>query len=122
MSVIGPRPLTPRLHARFPEAYKQATARVRPGLSGIGSVVFRGEENLLHNTTDRDAVYFDLIAPYKADLEVWYAQHQGFLVDLKLIGLTLLAVFSSRPVDTGRYFSDLPPVPKALAALMAKAD
>ncbi len=119
MSIIGARPLTPRIAAMFDEAHWQALAHLRPGLSGIGSVVFRDEERLLEGHSDRQAVYRTTIVPHKAALERWYATHRNLGVDLKLIALTALAVL--RPgVDAARWFEDLPPVPADLATLRAR--
>src|SRR5690606_21753019 len=41
MSIVGPRPQTRRCFDAFPEDSKRAIVRVRPGLSGVGSIVFR---------------------------------------------------------------------------------
>ena len=45
MSIIGPRPVT-KEHF-YPESYRKKISTGRPGLSGIGSIVFRDEERLL---------------------------------------------------------------------------
>ena len=120
MSIIGPRPLTPRIAAMFDATHWEALAHLRPGLSGIGSVVFRDEESLLEGLDDRQEVYRSTIVPHKAALERWYATHQSLKVDLKLISLTVLAVV--RPdADVARWFADLPPAPADLAALRARA-
>lgn len=119
MSIIGPRPLTPRLYARLDAGYRAAIADVRPGLSGIGSIFFRDEERLLLSSSDRDEIYFGIIQPYKAALETWYAAHQSFWVDLKLIMWTVLAVFRGDNVGS-LPFADLPTVPPALADLMER--
>jgi lipopolysaccharide/colanic/teichoic acid biosynthesis glycosyltransferase len=116
MSVIGPRPLTQRVADLFPPEHWEALAHLRPGLSGIGSIVFRDEERLLDAAADRMEVYARVIAPYKAALELWYAQRQSLLLDLKLIALTLLAVV--RPdLDLQRYLSGLPTPPAELERL-----
>lgn len=119
MSIIGPRPLTPGIAAMFDASHWQALAHLRPGLSGIGSVVFRDEERLLEGHADRQAVYRATIVPHKAALERWYATHQSLGVDLRLIVLTMLAVVHPG-VDAARWFDDLPPVPADLAALRAR--
>jgi lipopolysaccharide/colanic/teichoic acid biosynthesis glycosyltransferase len=93
MSVIGPRPLPLRVAALFPESYWAKIADLRPGLSGIGSVVFRNEELLLSRAADRQETYSKVIVPYKSALEVWYAQNQSFFLDLKLTLLTVAVVF-----------------------------
>src|SRR5690606_11811700 len=48
MSIIGPRPQTRRCFDAFPASTRVAIVQVRPGLSGIGSVMFRDEEAMLH--------------------------------------------------------------------------
>ena len=102
MSIIGPRPLTPRVAALFPAHYWENIAELRTGLSGVGSIVFRDEEVLLSATADRERVYADLIVPYKMALENWYLRNQSFTLDLKLIGLTLFAMLH-RDLDVSRF-------------------
>jgi lipopolysaccharide/colanic/teichoic acid biosynthesis glycosyltransferase len=115
MSIIGPRPLTPRVYLPFPLSYKNAIAPLRPGLSGIGSVVFRDEERLLSNADNRDKDYVELITPYKATLEEWYARNWSVTTDLKLIILTIVAVIKP-DFDPTSIFLDLPPPPAELTA------
>lgn len=113
MSIIGPRPLTKRIADLFPPAYWRKLATVRPGLSGIGSIVFRDEETLLSNAQDRQHIYSDVIVPYKMALEEWYVTHQSLGLDLKLILLTILVV--ARPATrVDRIFVDLPTGPYEL--------
>lgn len=120
MSIIGPRPLTPRVAALFPDGHWTALAALRPGLSGVGSIVFRDEERLLDGAEDRLAVYQAAIVPYKAALELWYARHMGVALDIKLIALTLWAVL--RPgFSVADHLPDLPPPPQPLADLRAAA-
>ncbi len=120
MSIIGPRPLTPRVAAMFSDEHWRTIADLRPGLSGIGSIVFRDEERLFGVAEDRQKAYAEVIAPYKAALERWYAQHQSFGLDLKLILLTALAVL--RPeLDAARYLDDLPAPAPALIDLRRRA-
>lgn len=119
MSLIGPRPLTPRIYDRFPDEYKEAISTLRPGLSGLGSVYFRDEEAILAGASDREGFYVDVIQPYKADLEAWYARHRSMRIDLKLILLTLLTV--ARPsLNPARYFPDLAPPPADLRRAMSR--
>ena len=120
MSIIGPRPLTPRIVALFAAADRAATAHLRPGLSGIGSIVFRDEERLLTDADDRAEVYRRTIVPHKAALERWYAAHQSLGLDLLLIFLTIAAVVRPQ-TNPARFLRDLPAVPPDLAALRARA-
>jgi len=45
MSIIGPRPLVDNTFALYPEHVKAVIYNVKPGLTGIGSIVFRDEEH-----------------------------------------------------------------------------
>jgi len=116
MSIIGPRPLTPRVAALFPAHYWESISELRAGLSGVGSIVFRDEECLLSAAGDRERVYAELIVPYKMALENWYLRNQSFTLDLKLIALTLLAVLY-RNLDVSRVLGGLPPPAEAFTAL-----
>ncbi len=118
MSVIGYRPLTPRVAALFPAAYWRQIGTLRPGLSGIGSVVFRDEERLLDTAIDRQHFYAEVIAPYKAQLEIWYLKHCSLLLDLKLVWLTAISVVYPK-TDAANYFPDLPARPEELRRLSA---
>jgi len=120
MSIIGPRPLTPRVAAMFTEAHWRTVAGLRPGLSGIGSIVFRDEERLFAVADDRQKVYAEVIAPYKAALERWYAEHQSFALDIKLILLTILAVLQP-DMDVTRHLDDLPAPSPELTALRQRS-
>ena len=67
--------------------------KVRPGLSGIGSIVFRDEETLLSQPgRDAERYYADVIAPYKGELELWFIARRGLWLYLVLIALTLWAI------------------------------
>jgi lipopolysaccharide/colanic/teichoic acid biosynthesis glycosyltransferase len=60
-----------------------------PGLTGIGSIVFRDEEGIISRSSKgHEACYEEDIAPLKAKLEIWYSEHQSLWLDLELIFLT----------------------------------
>ena len=93
MSLVGPRPLTPQTFAFYPPEVQREIVRVRPGLTGVGSIVFRDEESIL-GRSPRSAVdcYREEIAPRKGRLELWYIQNRSFWLDLRIILLTLVVV------------------------------
>jgi lipopolysaccharide/colanic/teichoic acid biosynthesis glycosyltransferase len=94
MSLIGPRPQAVPHFEVFPDHVKKEIIRVRPGLSGIGSIVFRDEESILAQCgKNQDQCYQEDIAPYKGELEIWYVEHQSVMLDLLLILLTIWIVF-----------------------------
>ena len=47
MSVVGPRPMVPNTYAYYPKNGRLKLETIRPGLTGIGSIVFRDEERYL---------------------------------------------------------------------------
>ena len=114
MSVIGPRPQAKRHYDLYSDEVKAAIDIVAPGLSGLGSVAFRDEEDMLNAVEDRDKFHDTIIAPYKGALEVWFVQHRSVGVYFKLIWLTVLAVLKPSSKAWRTSFKDLPPVPAEL--------
>ncbi|MBO3701654.1 MAG: sugar transferase [Candidatus Accumulibacter sp.] len=92
MSIIGPRPQTQRCFDAFPKHSQENIVKVRPGLSGIGSIVFRDEEEMMHGHEDPNFFYDQVIMPYKGQLEEWYVQNQSMYTYFMLIGLTVWVV------------------------------
>ena len=95
MSIIGYRPLVPIGYAMYSDEIRKELAKGRPGLSGIGSIVFRNEEQLLQTFEthdERDNFYRTKIMPYKGKLEVWYLKHRNVFMYFRLIGMTIEAV------------------------------
>jgi lipopolysaccharide/colanic/teichoic acid biosynthesis glycosyltransferase len=115
MSIVGPRPLTERNFNYYAEEARHKIASVRPGLTGVGSIVFRDEERYLNNQPDPVAFYREHIAPYKAELELWYLEHRSLLLYFKLILLTALAVLCPRSVRVEKWLGGMPKPPEALA-------
>jgi len=116
MSVIGPRPQAQRCFDAFSKDVQGEIIKVRPGLSGIGSIVFRDEENLLHGARDQVGFYDNVIAPYKGDVEMWYICNQSLKNYFLLIFLTVWAVLSPMSDLVWRAFPGLPVPPDELKA------
>lgn len=111
MSIVGPRPLVDRTFDPYPEEVKQAIYNVRPGLTGIGSIVFRDEERLLSECgMPTDVFYKRYIAPAKGALELWYQRQMSLWVDCVLIFLTAWVIVFPKSQLLGRFFKDLPEV------------
>ena len=109
MSIIGPRPLTPRTFSHYSDDIQKQISTLKPGLSGIGSIIFRDEESILANSQKPHLdCYKEDIAPYKGALEIWYKEHQGFLLDVSLIFLTVWVILFSNSRLPHKLFSDLP--------------
>jgi lipopolysaccharide/colanic/teichoic acid biosynthesis glycosyltransferase len=119
MSVIGPRPQTQRCFDAFPANSQQEIIKVRPGLSGIGSIIFRAEEELMHASSEPEKFYDTVIMPYKGKLEEWYVSHQGLRTYLLSILATAWVVLFPESAIAWRAFPDLPDPPAELASLKA---
>jgi len=115
MSIIGPRPLVDKTFEPYPDHVKATIYNVKPGLTGIGSIVFHHEEKLYCNTTlTPQAFHAQYIQPYKGELELWYQKHLTFLTDLILFFLTIQVVFAPEKDLVHKIFKDLPPIPEIL--------
>jgi lipopolysaccharide/colanic/teichoic acid biosynthesis glycosyltransferase len=93
MSIVGPRPLTPGSFCRYPETLQKGILKMQPGLTGIGSIIFRDEECITANSSKPVfQCYCEDILPYKGKLELWYKKNQNLKVDVTLIYLTAWAI------------------------------
>jgi lipopolysaccharide/colanic/teichoic acid biosynthesis glycosyltransferase len=109
MSIVGPRPLVDKTFNAYPEEIRYKVYNCKPGITGIGSVVFRDEEELMSKTTLPPHEFYDKqIAPYKGELELWYQQKQSFWVDLMIIFLTVWVVIFPKSRLMYKVFKDLP--------------
>ncbi len=115
MSFVGPRPQMKVDFDIYPDVVRASIYSVTPGITGIGSVVFRDEERLLSQPgVDPRGFYEEKIAPYKGDLELWYLQHRSLLTDARLVLITAWVVFRPESSIVYRSFPDLPPRPEWL--------
>ena len=79
MSVIGPRPLTIQTFESYSYITQDIVKKVKPGLSGVGSIIFRGEEDILHGANASVDFYDNIIAPYKGNLKSGLSRTRGFI-------------------------------------------
>jgi len=114
MSIIGPRPQTQRCFDAFPLSSQNEIIKVRPGLSGIGSIIFRDEEDMMFADNDPGKFYDEIIMPYKGSLEDWYVSHRNIVSYFSLIGLTIWVVLGFNSGLVWQLFKDLPPPPEEL--------
>ena len=114
MSVIGPRPQTQRCFDAFPRDMQKIIVQVKPGLSGIGPIVFRGEENILEGRIGTVDFYDNVIAPYKGHVEAWYIEKHTMSTYFLLILITVWVVIFPKSSLVWRMFLDLPTPPNEL--------
>ncbi len=112
MSVVGPRPVMQKSFNAYPDDVKKVIYNVPPGLTGIGSIIFRDEEELISQIKDQGGdtwdFYINKIYPFKGKVEQWYQQNQSFLTDLKIIILTAWVILSPESELVYKWFPGLP--------------
>jgi len=112
MSFVGPRPQVRGDFDHYSAEVKAAVTSVRPGITGIGSVVFRDEERFLSRPgIDPRAFYGDSIAPYKGALERWYRDHVSPRTDFVILWATAWTIVRPASELVFRVFPDLPARP-----------
>jgi len=115
MSIVGPRPQMDKDYLAYPLHIQKSIYNVKPGITGIGSILFRDEEKLLSVTElPPHDFYKTHIAPYKGELELWYQRHASLSTDLLIIFLTAWQIFSPHSELVFKIFSDLPKRPVEL--------
>ena len=119
MSIVGPRPQTQRCFDAFPKASQIEIMKVRPGLSGIGSIFFRDEEDLMHAARDPNRFYDEVIMPYKGALEEWYVRNASLSTYLLVIFVTAWVVIFPKSRIAWAVFSGLPVPPRELEELVS---
>jgi lipopolysaccharide/colanic/teichoic acid biosynthesis glycosyltransferase len=114
MSIIGPRPLTAQTFGSYSTNTQQIVNKVRPGLSGIGSIIFRGEEEIMHGASASIDFYDNVIAPYKGSLEEWFTINKSIFIYFLAIFVTTWAIIFPGTKIAWRVFKDLPVPPAEL--------
>ena len=109
ISVIGPRPLMRAGFNRYSLDFQNSVYNVKPGLTGIGSIVFRDEEKIL---TESELMphecYKEIILPYKGELEMWYQNNCSLFLDLQLIFMTAWVILFPTSKLYEKWFKDFP--------------
>ena len=116
LSVVGPRPLIEGAtgYNAYSDDFKAMIFSNRPGLTGIGSVVFRDEEAILSSVDSPHDFYIRELAPYKADLELWYFENKSLKVDIGIIICTAVSIIFPKSRLHQRFFTGIPNVPTKL--------
>ena len=115
MSVVGPRPVMQKSFDAYPAEIQKVIYNVKPGLTGIGSIIFRDEETLITEIRDLGGdtwdFYVNKIYPFKGDLEKWYQNNYSFSTDFKIIILTAWVIIFPKSNLTYKWFPSLPKRP-----------
>jgi lipopolysaccharide/colanic/teichoic acid biosynthesis glycosyltransferase len=109
MSFVGPRPLMKVGFDRYTDEMKEKVYRVKPGLTGIGSIVFRDEELIItQSNLPPHECYRTIILPYKGAVEIWYQQHVSFFTDFMILFLTAWYIVFPQSNLVHKIFPSLP--------------
>tara|TARA_B100001989_G_scaffold32019_1_gene19031 strand:- start:9515 stop:10180 length:666 start_codon:yes stop_codon:yes gene_type:complete len=117
MSIIGPRPMVPNTFQKYPLKSQNIINKTRPGLSGVGSIIFRDEEKYLEGKENPVEFYENQIIPYKSEVEIWFTKNQSVFLYFKIIFLTIFIVFFPNRILPRNAFKNLPPIPKSMKEL-----
>jgi lipopolysaccharide/colanic/teichoic acid biosynthesis glycosyltransferase len=107
MSIVGPRPLMQVSVNLYPEEIKNNIYNCKPGMTGIGSLIFRDEEKIISAAADPKAMYAT-IYPYKGALEMWYQKNASMYTDFMIIFLTVWSILFPKNQLVHKIFKDLP--------------
>ena len=111
LAIVGPRPQMQIDFEKYTEDIQKKIYNVRPGLTGIGSIVFRDEESLISEASKSENphdFYKRVIAPYKGKLEMWYQEKRSLILDCQLVFLTAWAIVKPETRLYEKWFKDLP--------------
>ena len=91
MSFVGPRPDIPG-YADELERENRIILKLKPGVTGLASLKYRNEEQLLATQQNPKEYNDNVIWPDKVRINKWYAENQTFLMDLKILFYTFVPV------------------------------
>ena len=112
MSIIGPRPTVEKHYNAYPKEIGERIYTSKPGVTGIGSVIFRDEEELISNSDMKPFEFYkNVIIPYKGELELWYKGKASILIDIAIVFLTAWVIIFPKSDLLYQMFKDLPKRP-----------
>ena len=91
MSFVGPRPEV-REYTDLYDGEQRQVLLVRPGITGLASIRFRNENELLDASDDPNRTYMEEVMPQKIALDLEYIPHASVIYDIRLILETLVTV------------------------------
>lgn len=112
MSFVGPRPVMSISFNAYPSEVQSVIYNVKPGLTGIGSIIFRDEEELITSVKNKGEdpweFYTSKIYPFKGEVEKWYQANFNFYADIKIILITAFVIFFPSSNIVYKSFKNLP--------------
>ncbi len=91
MSFVGPRPEL-RYYVNFYKPEDLVIYKLKPGITGLASLEYRNEVELLKKADDPEAYFINTIIPDKLQYNKLYLKKRNFFFDIKLILITIYRV------------------------------
>lgn len=101
MTLVGPRPDVPG-YADLLQGDNRIILTLKPGITGLASLKYRNEEQLLAQQPNPKQYNDEVIWPDKVRINKWYASNRTFLIDLQIIFYTLIPI----PFDVDAFMGD----------------
>jgi len=95
MSIVGPRPEVKKFTDIYTD-YEKKILLVKPGITDWASIWNSNEGKILEGAEDADKAYMELIRPEKIRLQLEYVNKHNFLIDLKIIFLTIRKIIFNK--------------------------
>ena len=114
ISIVGPRPMVPNTFQKYSVEAQLELSKVKPGLTGVGSIIFRDEEKFLEGESNPQEFYDNFIIPYKKDLEIWFTKNASLKTYFMIIFLTGWVIFFSSSRLPHQFLKGLPSPPVQL--------
>lgn len=118
MALVGPRPLLVKSFEKYTPEVQNVIYKNRPGITGLGSLVFRDEELLVtkYKELGKDPVqyYRTFIYPHKGALEQWYYYNCSAMIDFKILFLTFWSLVNPKSQLVYKALKNLPVKPDSL--------
>jgi lipopolysaccharide/colanic/teichoic acid biosynthesis glycosyltransferase len=118
MSLVGYRPLVRIGYEKYSDDIKKILFDIKPGITGIGSIVLIHEEEIMQKIEDKEVFYKNVIIPYKAELEQWFVNNNSLFTYFKIIFVTAIIILKSSDSIWQRAFKNLPQIPEELRIYM----
>jgi len=89
MSIVGPRPEVEE-YANLYTAEQREIFNVRPGITGVSSVEYFSEDDILGKSDDPNKTYIEEIMPAKIELNKQYLSNPSIKNDIRIMWLTFI--------------------------------
>tara|TARA_Y200000002_G_scaffold95724_1_gene77351 strand:- start:1165 stop:1839 length:675 start_codon:yes stop_codon:yes gene_type:complete len=114
MSLVGPRPLALSGYKNYPESQKRDLQKIKPGLSGLASLILRNEEEILSKSSSPLDFHSNTLTPFKGETEIWFNKRNSIVNYFKIIFLTIWIVLFSKSKILEKVFLERPEMPREL--------